>query len=40
MNLSNLDIHQMIEISLVLRSAHVVSKDEKKVVFYINNNID
>ena len=30
----------MIEISLVLHSAHVAPKDQNKFVFYVNNYID
>ncbi len=39
-NPRNLGAHRIIEISLVLRSAHVVPRDQDKVVFYINNDID
>ena len=39
-NSRNLNAHQIIEISLVLRSAHMVSRDIDKVVFYVNNYID
>ena len=39
-NPCNLSACQIIEIFLVLRSAHMVSKDQNKVVFYINNYID
>ncbi len=36
----NLDIHRIIEISFVLHNAHVVPRDQNKVVFYVNNYID
>ena len=36
----NLDTHQIIEISLVLRSAYIISRDQDKFVFYVNNYID
>ena len=36
-NPHNLGAHRIIEISLVLRSAHVVPKDQDKVLFYVNN---
>ena len=39
-NLCNLGIHQMIEISLILHSVHVIPRDQNKFVFYINNYID
>ena len=39
-NLHNLGTHWIIEISLVLRSAHVVPRDQDKFVFYVNNYID
>ena len=39
-NPRNLGAHRIIEISLVLRSAHVVPKDQDKFVFYVNNYID
>ncbi len=38
-NLRNLGAHRIIEISLILRSAHVIPRDQDKVVFYINNYI-
>ena len=39
-NLHNLNIDQIIEISLVLYSAHVIPRDQDKFVFYVNNYID
>ena len=39
-NLHNLDIYQIIEISLVLHNTHVVPRDQDKFVFYVNNYID
>ena len=39
-NPHNLSACQIIEISLILHSAHVVHRDQNKVVFYVNNYID
>ena len=39
-NLCNLGAYRIIEISSVLRSAHVVSRDQDKFVFYVNNYIN
>ncbi len=39
-NPRNLDTHQIIEISLVLRNTHIVFKNQDKIVFYINNYIN
>ncbi len=39
-NLCNLGAHWIIEISLVLHSTHMVSKDQDNVVFCVNNYID
>ena len=39
-NFRNFGAHRMIEISSVLRSAHVIPKDQDKFVFYVNNYID
>ena len=39
-NSRNLNTHRIIEKPLVLHSAYVVSKDQDKFVFYINNYID
>ncbi len=39
-NLCNLGAYRIIEISLVLGSAYMVSTDQDKVVFYINNYIN
>ena len=39
-NPRNLGAYRIIEISLVLHSAHVVPRDQDKFVFYVNNYID
>ena len=39
-NSRNLGAHRIINISLVLRNAYVVLRDQVKFVFYINNYID
>lgn len=39
-NFYKLDAHQSIEISLVLRSDHIVSKNQDKFQFYVNNYIN
>ena len=39
-NFCNLGAHRIIEISLVLRNAHMVPRDQDKFVFYVNNYID
>lgn len=39
-NPHNLNAQLIIEISLVLQSAHVIFKAQNMVVFYINNYID
>ena len=39
-NSLNLGAHQIIDISLVLRSANVISRNQNKFLFYINNYID
>ncbi len=39
-NPRNLGIYRIIKISLVLCSAYVVSRDQDKVMFYVNNYID
>ena len=39
-NPRNLGAHHIIEVSSVLRSAHVVPRDQDKMVFYVNNYID
>ncbi len=39
-NLRNFGAHCIIEISLVLRSAHMVPRNQNKVMFYVNNYID
>ncbi len=39
-NPRTLGAHRIIEIFSILRSAHVVPRDQDKVVFYVNNYID
>ena len=39
-NPRNLSARQIIEISLVLRNAHMIPRDQDKVVFYVNNYIN
>ena len=39
-NPRNLGAHRIIEVSLVLRSAHVIPRDQDRMVFYVNNYID
>lgn len=39
-NLYNLSAYQIINIFVVLRSTHVVPKDQNEFVFYINNYIN
>lgn len=39
-NLCIFNTHCIFEISLVLRNAHVVLKNQEKIVFYINNYIN
>ena len=39
-NPRNLGAHRIIEVFLVLRSTHVVPKDQDRAVFYVNNYID
>ena len=39
-NPRNLDAHRIIEVSSVLRNAHVVPRDQDRAMFYINNYID
>ena len=39
-NPRNLGAHQIIEISLILHSAHVVPKNQDKFMFQVNNYID
>lgn len=39
-NYYNLNAYWMIVISLVLCNAHVVLKNQDKIVFYVNNYID
>ncbi len=38
-NLCNINVHHMIEISLVLQSAHLIPNGQDRVVFYVNNYI-
>ena len=39
-NPRNFGAHRIIKISSILRSAHIVPKNQDKIVFYINNYID
>ena len=39
-NPQNLGAYRIIEILLLLRSAHMVPRDQDKFVFYVNNYID
>ena len=39
-NFCNFDTHQIMKISLILCSTHIVFKDQNKLVFYINNYIN
>ncbi len=39
-NPRNLSAHCIIEISLVLHSAHVVPRNQDRMVFYVNNYIN
>ena len=39
-NTFNLGAHCIIEVFLVLHSAHVIPRDQDKLVFYINNYIN
>ena len=39
-NPRNLGAHCIIEVSLVLRNTHVVPRDQDRMIFYINNQID
>ena len=39
-NPRNLGTHQMIKISSILRSTHMVFRDQDKFVFYVNHYID
>ncbi len=36
----NLGAHRIVEISSILRSAHVVPRDQEKIMLYVNNYID
>ena len=39
-NPRNLGARHIIEVSLILRNAHVVPRNQDRVVFYVNNYID
>lgn len=39
-NLRNLGAYQIIEISSILQNVYVISRDQGKIIFYINNYID
>ena len=39
-NPRNLGAHRIIEVSSILRNAHVVLRDQDRMVFYVNNYID
>ena len=39
-NPHNLDAHCIVEISLILRSAYVIPRDQKRIVFHVNNYFD
>lgn len=39
-NSYNLSAPQIIEILLVLHNAHIVSRDQNKFIFYVNNYIN
>ena len=39
-NLRNLSAHHIIEVSSDLRSAYVISRDQDRIIFYVNNYID
>ena len=39
-NPRNFSVYQIIKVFLILNSAHVVFKDQNKVIFYVNNYID
>ena len=36
----NLGAHHIVKISSILHSVHIISRDQKRIVFYINNHID
>ena len=36
----NLGAYCTIEVSLVIRSAHIVPRDQNRIIFYVNNYID
>ena len=39
-NPCNLDAHCIIKVFSVLYSAHIIPKDQNRIVFYINNSIN
>lgn len=39
-NLCNFEVYQVIGVSLILETAYIVSIDQNKCQFYINNHID
>ena len=39
-NPRNLGAQCIIEISSILRTAHIISRDQDKIMFYVNNYID
>ena len=39
-NLRNHGVHRIIEVSSILHGAHVVPRDQDRMVFYVNNYID
>lgn len=39
-NPCNLDAHRIVKISLILRSAYVVPRDQERIVFYVNNYVN
>ena len=39
-HLCNLAAYYIVKISLILRTAYIISKNQKKIVFYVNNYIN
>ena len=39
-HLRNLSAYYIVKISLILRNAYIVSKNQEKIVIYVNNYID
>ena len=39
-NSRNLSAYYIIEVLLVLRNVHIISRNQNKIVFYIHNYID